>query len=169
AFIFVRVARAVGLPPEALRAIAGGQLARIMAGEDLLDLGPAPGAGADPTMLLTRATRGGDGWSIEGPKWYITGADGAAFAIVMARSCDDPDPRRGATMFLADMPDPAIRIERTLDTIDSSFVGGHAVIKIDGLRLPAEAVLGEVGHGFRHAQVRLAPARLTHCMRWLGA
>jgi alkylation response protein AidB-like acyl-CoA dehydrogenase len=67
------------------------------------------------------------------------------------------------------MPDPAIRIERTLDTIDSSFTGGHAVLEIKDLRLPADAVLGEVGKGFRYAQVRLAPARLSHCMRWLGS
>lgn len=72
-------------------------------------------------------------------------------------------------MFLADMPDPAIKIERTLDTIDSSFVGGHAVVRFDGLRLAVDSVFGEVGSGFRHAQVRLAPARLTHCMRWLGS
>jgi len=74
-----------------------------------------------------------------------------------------------ATLFLADLPNPRIRIERTLDTIDSSFTGGHAVISFDELRLPADAVLGEIGKGFRYAQVRLAPARLSHCMRWLGS
>jgi acyl-CoA dehydrogenase len=129
---------------------------------------PAPGAGSDPGQLQTTARRDGNTWVIDGEKWLITGADGAAFAIIMAKIVGG-ESDGGATMFLADMPDSAIRIERTLDTIDSSFVGGHAVIRIDGLRLPAEAVLGEVGHGFRHAQVRLAPARLTHCMRWLGA
>jgi acyl-CoA dehydrogenase len=129
---------------------------------------PAPGAGSDPGQLQTTARRDGNTWVIDGEKWLITGADGAAFAIIMAKIVGG-ESDGGATMFLADLPDPAIRIERTLDTIDSSFVGGHAVIKIDSLRLPAEAVLGEVGHGFRHAQVRLAPARLTHCMRWLGA
>jgi alkylation response protein AidB-like acyl-CoA dehydrogenase len=72
-------------------------------------------------------------------------------------------------MFLADLPDPAIRIERTLDTMDSSFTGGHGVLEFDNLRLPADSVLGEVGKGFRYAQVRLAPARLSHCMRWLGS
>src|SRR5260370_17746482 len=74
-----------------------------------------------------------------------------------------------ATLFLADLPNPAIRIERTLDTIDSSFTGGHAVMSFTNLRLPAESVLGEVGKGFRYAQVRLAPARLTHCTRLLGS
>jgi len=128
---------------------------------------PAPGAGSDPGQLQTSARRDGNEWVIDGRKWLITGADGAGFAIIMAKTTGED--REGATMFLADLPNPAIRIERTLDTIDSSFVGGHAVVSIEGLRLPADAVLGDVGAGFRHAQVRLAPARLTHCMRWLGA
>jgi alkylation response protein AidB-like acyl-CoA dehydrogenase len=98
----------------------------------------------------------------------ITGAEGAGFAIIMAKIVGG-EADGTATMFLADMPDPAIKIERTLDTIDSSFVGGHAVVRFDGLRLAADSVLGEIGSGFRHAQVRLAPARLTHCMRWLGS
>lgn len=129
---------------------------------------PSPGAGSDPGQMQTTARRVGNEWVIDGDKWLITGAEGAAFAIVMAKVVGG-EGDGGATMFLADMPNPAIRIERTLDTMDSSFVGGHAVIRLDGLRLPADAVLGEVGQGFRHAQVRLAPARLTHCMRWLGS
>ena len=72
-------------------------------------------------------------------------------------------------MFLVDLPHPAIRIERVLDTIDGSMAGGHAQILITDLRVPASQVLGEVDEGFRYAQVRLAPARLSHCMRWLGA
>jgi alkylation response protein AidB-like acyl-CoA dehydrogenase len=118
--------------------------------------------------MQTTARRDGNEWVIDGDKWLITGAEGAAFAIIMAKVVGG-EGDGGATMFLADLPNPAIRIERTLDTMDSSFVGGHAVIRIDNLRLPADAVLGQVGHGFRHAQVRLAPARLTHCMRWLGS
>jgi alkylation response protein AidB-like acyl-CoA dehydrogenase len=129
---------------------------------------PAPGAGSDPGQMQTTARRVGNEWVIDGDKWLITGAEGAAFAIIMAKVVGG-EGDGGATMFLADMPNPAIKIERTLDTMDSSFVGGHAVIRLDGLRLPADAVLGEVGQGFRHAQVRLAPARLTHCMRWLGS
>lgn len=126
------------------------------------------GAGSDPGQLKTTARLEGNEWVIEGRKWLITGAEGAGFAIIMAKVEGGPHDGK-ATMFLADMPDPAIRIERTLDTIDSSFTGGHAVLMIDRLRLPADAVLGEVGEGYRYAQVRLAPARLTHCMRWLGA
>jgi alkylation response protein AidB-like acyl-CoA dehydrogenase len=129
---------------------------------------PSPGAGSDPGQMQTTARRDGNEWVIDGDKWLITGAEGAAFAIIMAKVVGG-EGDGGATMFLADMPNPAIRIERTLDTMDSSFVGGHAVVRLDGLRLPADAVLGEVGQGFRHAQVRLAPARLTHCMRWLGS
>jgi alkylation response protein AidB-like acyl-CoA dehydrogenase len=129
---------------------------------------PTPGAGSDPAQLQTTARREGNSWIIDGEKWLITGAEGAAFAIIMARASGE-GMDGAATMFLADMSDPAITIERTLDTIDSSFVGGHAVVRFNNLRVPADAVLGEIGQGFRHAQVRLAPARLTHCMRWLGS
>lgn len=127
---------------------------------------PAPGAGADPSMLNTRATPDGNGWVVNGRKWLITGADGAAFTIIMARTGDGPG---DATMFLKKLPNEAFRIVRNLDTMDSAFMGGHAVIDIDNLKVSGEDVLGEVGKGFRYAQVRLAPARLTHCMRWLGA
>jgi acyl-CoA dehydrogenase len=75
----------------------------------------------------------------------------------------------GATLFLVDLPDPAIRIERIPHTIDSTMPGGHPTSSIENLRVHHSQVLGEVGAGFRYAQVRLAPARLTHCMRWLGA
>ena len=96
-------------------------------------------------------------------KAFITGADGAGVGIVMAKT------EEGATMFLVDLPDPAIRIERVLDTIDSSMPGGHAVISLDGLRVPADQMLGASGEGFKYAQIRLSPARLSHCMRWYGA
>ena len=74
-----------------------------------------------------------------------------------------------ATMFLADMDQPEIEYVRTMDSLDQGFAGGHAVLRFNGLRVPAKDILGELGQGFRYAQVRLAPARLTHCMRWLGA
>jgi acyl-CoA dehydrogenase len=121
------------------------------------------GAGSDPSMLKTHARQDGEHWIINGRKAFITGADGARVGIVMAKS------DQGATLFLVDLPDPAIRIERVLDTIDGSMPGGHAVIVIDNLRVHSRQVLGAVGEGFKYAQVRLAPARLTHCMRWLGA
>ena len=125
---------------------------------------PAPGAGSDPSMLATTALRDGEDYVINGLKWFITGADGARLAIIMANV-----PEVGATMFLADMRSPGIVLERNMDTLDSCFPGGHGVVQFDGLRVPASAILGELGQGFRYAQVRLSPARLTHCMRWLGA
>lgn len=121
------------------------------------------GAGSDPSMMLTTCKMDGNHWVVNGRKTYITGADGAGMGIIMAKSDD------GACMFLVDLPHPAIRIERVLDTIDNSMPGGHAVITIDNLRVPADQMLGASGEGFKYAQVRLAPARLSHCMRWLGA
>jgi len=130
---------------------------------------PPPGAGADPSMLLTTARRDRDAFVIDGRKWLITGAVGAELAIVMARNESDAGGPAGATMFLTPMSAPGIHIERVLDTLDQYMTGGHAVVRLDGLRVPESAVLGRIGEGFRYAQVRLAPARLTHCMRWLGA
>ena len=121
------------------------------------------GAGSDPSMMLTTCRMDGNNWVINGRKAYITGAEGAGLGIVMAKSED------GACMFMVDLPDPAIKIERVMDTLDSSMPGGHAVVSIDNLRVPADQMLGESGEGFKYAQVRLSPARLTHCMRWLGA
>lgn len=121
------------------------------------------GAGSDPSMMKTTARRDGNHWVIDGRKAFITGARGAAVGIVMAKSED------GACMFLVDLPDPAIQIERTPNTIDSSMPGGHATVSIQGLRIPADQMLGQSGDGFKYAQIRLAPARLSHCMRWLGA
>ena len=124
---------------------------------------PVPGAGADPSMLATTAVRDGDDYVINGVKWFITGAEGADYAIIMARMEDG-----SATMFLSDMNRPGIVLERSMDAMDACFTGGHGVLRFDNLRVPATDVLGEIGKGFRYAQVRLAPARLTHCMRWLG-
>jgi acyl-CoA dehydrogenase len=125
---------------------------------------PPPGAGADPSMLLTTAVRDGDDYVINGLKWFITGAMGAAFAIIMAKLEDGR-----ATMFLADMKNSGITVERALDSLDTCFPGGHGVVRFDNLRVPASDILGATGQGFRYAQLRLSPARLTHCMRWLGA
>jgi acyl-CoA dehydrogenase len=121
------------------------------------------GAGSDPSMLKTTAVRDGDDYIINGVKWLITGAEGASYVIVMARMEDG-----SATMFLADMDRPGIRLERTMEAMDRCFVGGHGVLVFENVRVPAADVLGEIGKGFRYAQIRLAPARLTHCMRWLG-
>jgi acyl-CoA dehydrogenase len=142
-------------------------LAKLVAGEArsaffMTEPAAENGAGSDPSMMLTTCRPDGNHWVINGRKAFITGAQGAKVGIVMAKA------ETGACLFLVDLPDPAIIIERIPDTIDSSMPGGHAVVKIDNLRVPAEQMLGEPGEGFKYAQIRLAPARLTHCMRWLG-
>jgi acyl-CoA dehydrogenase len=121
------------------------------------------GAGSDPSMMKTVCRPEDDHWVIEGRKAFITGAVGAGIGIIMAK-CGD-----GACMFMVHLPNPAIVVERVLDTIDSSMPGGHAVVRIRELRVPTHQMLGQPGEGFAYAQVRLSPARLSHCMRWLGA
>ena len=120
------------------------------------------GAGADPSMMKTTCHRDGNHWVINGRKAFITGYVGASIGIVMAKA------EEGACMFLVDLPDPAIRVDDIPHTIDSSMPGGHATLTIDSLRVPADQMLGQPGEGFKYAQLRLAPARLSHCMRWLG-
>jgi len=124
---------------------------------------PDGGAGSDPSMMKTTAVQDGNHWVINGAKTLITGAEGAAHAIIMAKT------DHGATMFLAPMTAPGISITRVLDTIDRTMPGGHAMVKLDNVRVSADQILGEANEGFKYAQVRLAPARLTHCMRWWGA
>ncbi|MBT0771566.1 acyl-CoA dehydrogenase family protein [Kineosporia sp. J2-2] len=130
---------------------------------------PPPGAGSDPAALATTARRRDHRWLISGVKHLITGADGAAFAIVMARGGGGADLDQGATLFLVDTTAPGWRLDGHARTIDRTTVGGHCRIVLDDVEVGDDAVLGEPGEGFRHAQARLAPARLTHCMRWLGA
>ena len=129
---------------------------------------PAPGAGSDPAALATTATPTAGGWRINGRKWFITGADGAAYTICMARTSGLPGDRGGATMFLIDADAPGLSIVRHIDTLDQGFFGGHCEIDFDDVFVSEASVLGAVDEGFAYAQVRLAPARLTHCMRWLG-
>jgi acyl-CoA dehydrogenase len=129
---------------------------------------PAPGAGSDPAALQTVATPDADGWRVVGRKHLITGAEGASFAIVMARGGGGATGTEGATMFIVSTDHPGFTVGAHARTIDATMVGGHCVIDLD-MRVPADAVLGAPGEGFRYAQVRLGPARLTHCMRWLGA
>lgn len=124
---------------------------------------PAPGAGSDPSMLQTTAIEDGDDYIINGRKWLITGADGASVAIIMAKMQDG-----SASMFLTDTNVEGFILEKNMNAMDSCFSGGHGILRFENLRIPKENVLGEIGKGFKYAQVRLAPARLTHCMRWLG-
>ena len=127
---------------------------------------PHPGAGSDPAALATTARRAPGGWVISGDKRFTSGADGAAFFICMARTGDES--RAGATMFLVDADNPGVRLGRHIPTMDRAVVGGHLEMSFAECFVPDDAVLGEVGQGYRYAQVRLGPARLTHCMRWLG-
>ena len=129
---------------------------------------PPPGAGSDPAALRSTARRTDGGWVLNGDKQFITGADGAGFAIVMARA-GGPGAPEGATMFLVNADNPGWQVGDRMRTIDAGTVGGHCHVRLRDLLVPEDAVLGEAGRGFAYAQVRLVPARLTHCMRWLGA
>ncbi|GMG81781.1 acyl-CoA dehydrogenase family protein [Paralimibaculum aggregatum] len=127
---------------------------------------PHPGSGSDPSMMLTRAERVQGGWRIFGRKWFITGAEGAGRLIVMARTSDDR--RKGLTAFLFSAEQPGWEILRRIPIMGPEEHGGHCELGFDGLEVPDENVLLDVGDGLKVTQIRLGPARLTHCMRWLG-
>jgi acyl-CoA dehydrogenase len=127
------------------------------------------GAGSDPNQLATEAVFDGTDYVVNGRKWLITGANGARTWIIMARVAPNSFGGEGPTLFLCEGDTPGIEIERVMNTMDRNYVEGHGVVVFNDLRLPASSVLGEVGQALRYAQLRLAPARLTHCMRWLGA
>lgn len=127
---------------------------------------PHPGGGSDPGMMLTRAEKTADGYVISGRKWYITGADEADHFILVARTSDDP--RRGLTAFLHDRKDAGWHVERRIPIMGPEEHGGHCELIYDGMVLPADRVLLGEGLGLKVTQMRLGPARLTHCMRWLG-
>jgi len=127
---------------------------------------PAPGAGSDPSMMRTTATRKGDKWVIHGRKWFITGAGIAQHFILIAKTSDDP--RKGLTAFLYDRDQPGWRIVRRIPIMGPEEHGGHCELEFDGLEIPDENRLMNVGDGLKVTQIRLGTARLTHCMRWLG-
>lgn len=130
---------------------------------------PAPGAGSDPKMLRTTAQLEGDRWVINGHKWWVSGAQGAAFYIVMARTDPELPPAQGASMLLVPADTPGAQIVRRIGGLSRQWLGGHYEMEFTDCAVPRENVLGEVGRGYALAQQRLGPARLTHCMRWLGA
>lgn len=130
---------------------------------------PSPGAGSDPAALNTRATKVDDGWIINGRKWFITGADGAGFFIVMARTSGEPGRAGGATMFLMSADTEGLEVVRHVKTVDRSMIGGHCELVFTDAFVADDGVLGGVDEGFTYAQVRLGPARMTHVMRWTGA
>jgi acyl-CoA dehydrogenase len=126
-------------------------------------------SGSDPTGLRTRAVREGDEWAIDGHKWFSSGAEGAAFGIVMAVTDPDAEPHRRATQILVPADAPGMSIE-PVPVLGHRGHGWttHCDVRYEGVRVPLENTLGEVGDGFRIAQKRLGPGRIHHVMRWLG-
>ena len=127
---------------------------------------PAPGAGSDPTMMLTTAKREGDKWIVRGRKWFITGAGVAQHFLLIAKTSDDP--RKGLSAFMFDRDQPGWRIVRRIPIMGPEEHGGHCELEFDGLEIADEDRVMNVGDGLKVTQIRLGPARLTHCMRWLG-
>lgn len=127
---------------------------------------PAPGAGSDPGLMLSRAERDGDDWILNGHKWFITGAAAAAHFIIVVRTSDDA--RKGLTAFLLHRDTPGFEIVRRIPIMGPEEHGGHCELRFNGLRVPDDDRLMNVGDGLKVTQIRLGTARLTHCMRWLG-
>ncbi|MDA9008769.1 acyl-CoA dehydrogenase family protein [Alphaproteobacteria bacterium] len=127
---------------------------------------PHPGGGSDPSMIQTTAEKRGDSWIVNGRKWFITGADESQHFILIAKTSNDP--RKGLSAFLFDKDQPGWRIERRIGIMGPEEHGGHCELVFDGLEIKDENRLMEVGDGLKLTQIRLGPARLTHCMRWLG-
>ncbi len=127
---------------------------------------PSPGSGSDPSMMQTRAEKRGDTYVVSGRKWFITGAEEAQHFILLARTSDDP--RKGLTAFLFDRDQPGWKIDRRIEIMGPEEHGGHCELTFDGLEIPARDVMLNEGDGLKVTQIRLGPARLTHCMRWLG-
>ena len=127
---------------------------------------PHPGSGSDPSMMRTRAEKKGGKWIVNGHKWFITGAEAATHFILMARTSDDP--RRGLTAFMFHKDAPGWRIVRRIPIMGPEEHGGHCELAFEDMEIPDADRLMEVGDGLKLTQIRLGPARLTHCMRWLG-
>ncbi|WP_320672753.1 acyl-CoA dehydrogenase family protein [Patulibacter defluvii] len=130
-------------------------------------------AGSDPTLLETRAVRDGDEWVIDGLKWFTSNGSVADLLIVMAVTDPEARPHQRASMFLVPADAPGVNILRDVPTMEHPAeefgrLGGHAEIRYEGVRVPADALLGPEGSGFLLAQTRLGPGRIHHCMRWLG-
>jgi acyl-CoA dehydrogenase len=130
---------------------------------------PKDGAGSDPKMLKTTAEKDGDEWVIDGRKWWTTNGGIADFFIVMALTDRDAHPYNGASLFLVDRDADGVDVVRDIPHVGQSLTEEtHSEIRYDGVRVPEENLLGELNEGFTHAQQRLGPARLTHCMRFTG-
>jgi acyl-CoA dehydrogenase len=127
-------------------------------------------SGSDPTTLKTRAVRDGDEWVIDGHKWFSSGADGAAFGIVMAVTDADAPPHARASQIVVPADTPGVDVVRPIPVMGHAGSGWstHCEVFYRGVRVPVENTLGEPGDGFRIAQKRLGPGRIHHVMRWLG-
>ena len=126
-------------------------------------------AGSDPTGLRTTAVQEGNEWVINGHKWFISGAIGSAFAIVMAVTDQNAEPHARASMILVPTDTPGFNVVRAVPVMGSGGVGGHCEIRFEDCRVPLVNLLGQRGKGFKLAQARLGPGRIQHCMRWIGA
>jgi len=127
---------------------------------------PPPGCGSDPSMMQTRAERKGADWVVTGVKHFITGAGVASHFILIARTSNDS--RKGLTAFMFHKDMPGWEIVRRIPIMGPEEHGGHCELRFDGMVIPDECRLMQVGDGLKVTQIRLGTARLTHCMRWLG-
>jgi acyl-CoA dehydrogenase len=125
-------------------------------------------SGSDPTGLQARAVKDGDEWVINAHKWFTTNAVGASYSIVMAVTDPDGPPHARASMFLVDSDNPGYEIVREVPVMGDHSEGGHCEVRYTNCRVPESAVLGKIGEGFKLAQLRLGPGRITHVMRWIG-
>ncbi|HET7130321.1 MAG TPA: acyl-CoA dehydrogenase family protein [Gaiellaceae bacterium] len=126
--------------------------------------------GSDPTTLRTRAVRDRDEYVIDGHKWFSSGAEGAAFGIVMAVTDADADPHRRASQIIVPADTPGVEIVRAIPTMGhrGRNWSTHCEVRYTNVRIPRANLLGDEGAGFRIAQKRLGPGRIHHVMRWLG-
>jgi len=125
-------------------------------------------SGSDPTTLQARAEKDGNDWVINAHKWFTTGAIGASFSIVMAATDPDAPPHKRFSMFIVDADNPGFEIVREIPIMGDHYTGGHGEVRYTNCRIPAENMLGNRGEGFKLAQLRLGPGRITHAMRWIG-
>ena len=127
-------------------------------------------SGADPVGLQTRAVRDGDEWVINGHKWFTTGAEGAAFAILMAMTDPDAAPHRRMSQIIVPTDTPGFTFIRNVPVMGHEGHGNlaHAELRYENVRVPVTNTLGNPGDGFLIAQKRLGPGRIHHSMRWIG-
>ncbi|MFC4767837.1 acyl-CoA dehydrogenase family protein [Effusibacillus consociatus] len=125
-------------------------------------------SGSDPTMLHAGAELDGDEWVINAHKWFTTSAIGASFSIVMAMTDPEAPPHERFSLFIVDADNPGFEIVREIPVMGDHYAGGHCEVRYTNCRIPKGNILGNRGEGFKLAQLRLGPGRITHAMRWIG-